>query len=494
MKKYSKREFLKFLGLGIAFAPFVSLYSACDGTPATKEKDNSPKESIEPIDDSTDISKASVDDVILLKRDDKEFSKFNLGFNGRIKKLPKYIAVCKTTLGVQFAIALARKEHLPIAVKSGGHSFEGFSSNDEGLVINLSQMKKTEWLDENTIAIEPGCLLQEIQSVTFAQKRLIPSGSCGTVGIAGLTLGGGYGFFSRKYGFTCDNLIDVEFIDGLGKSHKASEHKDLFWALRGGGNGNYGVATKFIFKTHPMPQNFAAHVLKFRNLDAVRFSTLLETWFECTKTFANEAFCAFVLNGKTLTILATTFGDINNLESNISKLIAMADSKSFSNTALPQAMKRYYGRTGPILFKNASAGLYKGHEDIAGVAKQIFEKVVAAKGMIYQINTLGGKINDANFENQSCYPHRALPYLSELQAYWENSNQESKLLDAFESIQSVIKQQGINAQYRNYPDINFTNWQEAYYGNNYGKLLQIKNQLDPDNIFQYPQCITNNAV
>ena len=498
MKTYSKREFLKIMGLGLAFLPFISLYTACSGSNQSEQKgeasDKEPgtapqaaKSSQEEKD--LDITKASPDDVILLKRTDEQFTGLNKGFNGRIKKLPLYIALCKTTLGVQYAVAHAQKEKLPVAVKSGGHSFEGFSSNDGGLVINLSQMKGVSWGDQLQVSLQPGCLLQEVQAALFSKQRLIPTGSCGTVGIAGLTLGGGYGFFSRKYGLTCDNLVDVEFVDGKGQVHSAADNKDLFWALRGGGNGNFGVATKFVFKTEDMPATFHAQVLKFRKLDATRFTEAIQTWFSVSQTLNPEDFCAFVLNGSTLTILATTFGNKSKLEQNVAPLVSIADSATNSSTDLPQAMKRYYGRKGPILFKNASAGLYKSYEDIAAIAPQIFEKVVAAKGMIYQINTLGGAINDKAFESASCYPHRALPYLSELQAYSDNQAQEAGLLRAFEDIQRLIRKQGVTAQYRNYPDINFPDWQQAYYGNNYEKLQKVKQALDPDNLFQYPQSI-----
>lgn len=492
MQKYSKRTFLKFLGLGIAFAPFISLYSACndDTSGGPGSNSNGPEEAPVPeTEKSVKVADADPNDIILLKRDDAAFAEMNVGFNARIKKMPKYIAVCKTTKGVQYAIALATSEQLPVAVRSGGHSFEGFSSNDGGLVINLSRMDGMDWQEGHMISLGPGCLLRDIQKVTFAEKRLIPAGSCGTVGIAGLTLGGGYGFFSRKYGLTCDNLIEVEFVDGLGNIHQASKDDALFWALRGGGNGNFGVATKFIFRTQPMPAQFVAHTLKFRGLDAGRFTLLLRTWFECAGSLAPEDFCAFVLNGRTLTVLATTFGDAAKLAGSIAPLLENADSKVQSTTALPEAMKRYHGRNGPILFKNASAGLYKGYEDIASIAGDIFEKVVAAKGMIYQINTLGGAIDDEQWGARSCYPHRALPFLSELQAYWERPAQEAALLAAFGDIQTLIREQGITAQYRNYPDIDLTNWQEAYYGSNYSTLQEVKKRLDPKNVFQHPQSI-----
>lgn len=498
MQKYSKRTFLKFLGLGIAFAPFISLYSACGNGTSGEQGDTArdgPDEVQEPdAENPVAIGAADPEDMILLKRDDATFEEMNIGFNARIKKMPKYIAVCRTTKGVQLAIALAISEKLPVAVRSGGHSFEGFSSNDGGLVINLSRMDQAAWQEDDMVALGPGCLLRDVQKVTFDERRLIPAGSCGSVGIAGLTLGGGYGFFSRKYGLTCDSLAEVEFVDGLGNIHYASKDDELFWALRGGGNGNFGVATKFIFRTQAMPKRFVAHTLKFRGLDAGRFTLLLRTWFECAGALAAEDFCAFVLNGRTLTVLATTFGDAGRLAGSIAPLIEKADGKTQSTTALPQAMKRYHGRNGPVLFKNASAGLYRGFEDIASIAGDIFEQVVAAKGMIYQINTLGGAIDDHQFGERSCYPHRALPFLSELQAYWERPAQEAELLAAFESIQSLIRGQGISAQYRNYPDINFPNWQEAYYGGNYSKLQAAKRRFDPRNRFQHPQSIIAHGV
>jgi FAD/FMN-containing dehydrogenase len=490
MKKYSKREFLKLMGLGIAFAPFISFFEACN---SETQPDHQNQDDSTPTDTDKQPealgSSMNPEDLILLKREDSKFKEYNQSFNGRIKKLPLFIALCKTTKGVQQAVRYAKTENLQIAVKSGGHSFEGFSNNNDGLVINLSQMKAIEWLDDNKVMVEPGCILQEIQNALFPRKRLIPTGSCGTVGIAGLALGGGYGFFSRKYGLTCDSIESMEIVDGLGQIHNTKDNKELEWALKGGGNGNFGVVTKFVFKTESMPSDFHAHVLKYRKLTKERFVTILEQWFTCTQTMLDEEFCAFVLNGSTLTILATSFGNKDALSKNIQTLVSLADSHSASTAALAKAMKRYYGRTGPILFKNASAGLYQSYRDIADIAAAIFEKVVQTKGMIYQINTLGGKINNPAFEEQSCYPHRALPYLSELQAYWEHPAQEPKLLDAFESIQSLIRNKGVTAQYRNYPDINFPDWEHAYYGKNYTKLQTLKKQFDPDGIFNYEQGI-----
>lgn len=473
----------------MVMAPFYSILSACKGN-----SNDIPKEALRTKKPSTKLPEkenivVSEEDVVLLKRADAAFEKYRKGFNARVQKIPKYIALCKNTKGVQYAIQLARKEGIKVSIRSGGHSFEGFSSNDDGMVINLTMMNAIKWEEGNTVSLGPACLLIEIQQELFSKQRLIPTGSCGTVGIAGLTLGGGYGFFSRKYGLTCDSLIEVEFIDAQGTVHYASKNKDLMWALKGGGNGNFGVATKFTFRTQVMPKNFYAHVMKFRKLNVENFSEILKTWFEVSKQMAEEDFGAFVLNGSTLTVLTTTFGNRKLLEIKLLPLTALADSHTISDTDLPKAMRRYYGRKGPIYFKNASAGLYQSFEDLKRIAPLIFEKVADSKGLIFQINTLGGNINTPEFEEGSCYPHRKLPYLSELQAYYDHKEQEGSLLKLFEEVQLIIRKEGITAQYRNYPDVNFPNWQQAYYGTHYEKLQKIKAIFDPENIFSYPQSI-----
>jgi len=189
-------------------------------------------------------------------------------------------------------------------------------------------------------------------------------------------------------------------------------------------------------------------------------------------------------------VLLTTYQRYPDFEQQIAPLTALADSTSPTLGAdLPKAMKRYYGRKGPIYFKNASAGLYRGSEDILKISDRLFEMVALNPGIVFQVNTLGGKIADPGFEAASCYPHRRLPYLGELQAYWEDPSQEARLTGAFEAIQALFRDSGITAHYRNYPDINFKDWETAYYGRNYGRLQAVKRKYDPEDLFHYPQSV-----
>jgi hypothetical protein len=483
---YTKREFLKIMGLGLIFLPLASCFN--NVADKKKTKDASPKTPDAPP--NSHDAKLSETDVVLLKRDDTAYEKFNQGFNKRLHFLPKYIAVCKTVTGVQYAIEKAKKENLKVAVKSGGHSFEGFSNNNGGMVINLSQMKKITWLANDEVEVEPGCLLQDIQAEFFPKKRLLPAGSCGTVGIAGLALGGGYGFFSRKFGFTCDSLLEVNMVAADGKTYSTRDDAELLWACKGGGNGNFGVVTSFRFKTYDMPPVFDSYVLKCRNMDAARFAQTVNAWFDVSEKLPPEGFAAYVLNGSTLTVLITTYKTYADFEQNIQPLTAIADSVSpVLQADLPKAMKRYYGRKGPINFKNASAGLYKGREDVLNIKDALFNTIIQNKGIVFQINTLGGKIADATFEQHSCYPHRHFSYLGELQAYWDNDSAAAPLISAFESIQSLFANNGVTAHYRNYPDINFKDWEHAYYGSNYARLQHVKSKYDKESLFSYPQGI-----
>ncbi len=368
---------------------------------------------------------------------------------------------------------------------------EGFSSNNGGLVINMSAMKNIEWLDNETVKVNPGCKLAEIYDALLPKKKIIPGGSCAGVGIGGLVLGGGYGLMARKFGLTCDSLQGITMVDGMGKIITASGTDELLWACKGGNNGNFGVVTELTFKTHTAPASMQSHRFRAYKVSAARAKAILQKWFELTATLPVECFSAFVLNGKTLYILLTNIGKQTTAVKNVIAGLKAVTDKTTYNTPQPlaKALKVYYGKQAPLYFKNASAGLYRNFEEINPFIEKALDIVVSTPGMIYQVNTLGGNIQNAAFESGSSFPHRACPYFSELQTYWEMPSQEKRLLEKFEQVQQVFTGNGIKAQYRNYPDINFTNWPELYYGSNYKRLQAVKAQYDPGNVFRYEQSL-----
>jgi FAD/FMN-containing dehydrogenase len=427
----------------------------------------------------------------LYKKGDSEYDILRKGFNKRIEQFPAAIALCKTTEEVSQAVHYGIENKLPISIKSGGHSFEGFSGNNDGLVINLSEMNEISWNNEETISVGPGCKLSELYDATLPKNKILPAGSCGGVGVGGLALGGGYGFFSRKYGLTCDSLLELTMVDGKGNIVKTTEEKELLWACKGGGNGNFGVITNMKFKLKAAPEFFQSYRFKTKNVPVEKAQEVLEKWFTITANLPLSCFSAFVLNGNFLYILLTNYETkVEGLSNIINQLSAIVDSTSVgTKTPLSRALKVFYGRPNPLNFKNSSAGFYKNYDDIKNCIAAVLEKVIHTPGMIYQINTLGGMVNNPGLALKSSYSHRDQNYLSELQSYWDNNYREEKMIRNFEEVQQLFYENGIRKQYRNYPDIHFKNYENAYYGNNYSRLQKVKLKYDPDNIFDYAQGI-----
>ena len=179
------------------------------------------------------------------------------------------IAQCESPSDVQRCIAFAREHGVEIAARSGGHSYGGYSSCP-GLVIDVSQMQgisvDAATADGQGIAtVGAGAILIDVYSRLAGRGLLLPGGSCPTVGIAGLALGGGVGVFSRAYGLTCDQLAKVKIVtaDGVVRRCGPGQNEDLYWASRGGGGGNFGIATSFEFRAHPIPAAIALFTLEW---------------------------------------------------------------------------------------------------------------------------------------------------------------------------------------------------------------------------------------
>lgn len=164
------------------------------------------------------------------------------------------IVNCKDVADVIAAVTFAREHGLLLAIRGGGHNGGGLGTCDDGLVVDLSSMKGTS-VDPvaRTVRAEGGCTWGEVDHATHAFGLATPSGIISTTGVGGLTLGGGLGYLTRKYGLTIDNLLsaDVVLADGSFVTASEEENEDLFWAIRGGG-GNFGVVTSFLFRLHPV--------------------------------------------------------------------------------------------------------------------------------------------------------------------------------------------------------------------------------------------------
>jgi FAD/FMN-containing dehydrogenase len=183
-------------------------------------------------------------------------------YNGMIDKHPAAIVHCTGPGDVAAAIAVARDEGLDLSVRGGGHSAPGFGTNDGGIVIDLSRLQDVVVdADARTVRAGGGCTWRVFNDGTHAYSLATTGGIIGSTGIAGLTLGGGIGYLTRKYGLSCDNLLSAEVVTAEGEVLKASEtaNEELFWALRGG-SGNFGVVTTFEYRLHPVAEIYGGPI------------------------------------------------------------------------------------------------------------------------------------------------------------------------------------------------------------------------------------------
>lgn len=190
----------------------------------------------------------------LITPNDSVYDTARAVYNGMIDKRPALIAQCVDVADVMAAINFARDSGMPLAVRGGGHNGPGLGTVDKGLVIDLQRMKGIR-IDPSarTAQVQGGCTWGDVDHAGQAFGLTTPSGFISSTGVGGLTLGGGIGYLSRKYGLTIDNLIGVDLVlaDGSFVTANANQNPDLFWAVRGGG-GNFGVVTSFEFKLHPV--------------------------------------------------------------------------------------------------------------------------------------------------------------------------------------------------------------------------------------------------
>lgn len=212
-------------------------------------------------------------------------------YNGMIDKRPRWIARCVDAADIMTGVRFARENDVLLAIRGGGHNGPGLGSCDDGLVLDLSPMKGVR-VDpaSKTVRAEPGCTQGDVDHATHAFGLAVPAGVVSTTGLAGLTLGGGTGYLTRKHGLTIDNLLEADLVlaDGRFVTASEKENEDLFWAIRGGG-GNFGVVTSFRFQAHPVSHVYGG--LTF--FDVEQAETVLKWYREYLPAAPEEVCCIY---------------------------------------------------------------------------------------------------------------------------------------------------------------------------------------------------------
>ncbi|GGY96371.1 FAD-binding oxidoreductase [Streptomyces poonensis] len=457
-------------------------------------------------------------DGSLVRPGDDSWGTARLLYNTRFDGLkPAAIAYPSHPDDIGTLLAYARNRDVRVSIRNGGHSYAGWSSGDGRLVIDVSELG-TIRASANEAVIGAGAKLIDVYRALAAKGVTIPAGSCPTVGVSGLTLGGGHGVASRAYGLTCDSLTQVTLITADGKRHTANagENEDLFWALRGAGNGNFGVVTELRFRTHPAPRSVTADM----RWPWSRAADVVTAWQEWGPDQPGEIWSACHLAsaaGGTPSVSVTafslgTYGELQNAVDRLADRIgAPASGVSLRRRSYEESMEVYAGCSsfatdaqchlpGATPGRTAAGALgretYAARSDFfdrslppAGV-QALLTRISGVSGGTGSIvlTALGGKINEVS-PTATSFVHRRSRMLAQYLVSWPAGGSGTAAESWLASAHRAMSRYASGAAYQNYTDPTLTDWREAYYGEAASRLTAVKRKYDPERFFTFPQAL-----
>ncbi|MCU4750517.1 FAD-binding oxidoreductase [Halobacteria archaeon AArc-curdl1] len=454
-----------------------------------------------PEDAVQDLTERFHGEVVL--PEDEGYDDARAVWNGMIDKYPAIIAYCSGTADVISAVNFAREHDLLVAVRSGGHNVAGSAVCDDGIVIDLSEMNGV-WVDpdERTAWVQAGATLGDLDYETQAFGLATPLGVVSDTGVAGLTLGGGVGHLRNKYGLSCDNLASVDIVtaDGEYLTPSEDENEDLFWGIRGGG-GTVGVVTGFEFDLHPVgpevatglvfyPGHDAGEVLRaFREIEDSAPDEL--TTLVSAGVFPEEElFSADVVDEFKIAILGMYADSPEEGEKVIEPLRELADPLADFSGRMPYTeFQQLFDEDYPDGMRYYWNSLYL--ESLSGdVIDCVIEWADAAPSPLSTVDVwpLGGAITDVGF-NESAFPGREVPHLLGVEANWEDAEQDEANISWARECLDDMQQFSDGSVYLNFPGFfeDSDEMLETTFGDAYDRLVALKNQYDPTNLFSSSQ-------
>jgi hypothetical protein len=432
---------------------------------------------------------------------------------------PRAIAYCQSAEDVARSIAFATAHDVPFAARSGGHSYAAYS-NSSGLVIDVSRLAAIAVDTSANIArVGAGAALIDVYNTIGSHDRLLPGGSCPTVGIAGLALGGGIGVFARRYGMTCDNIRSVTLVTADARTLTAdrTQYADLLWACQGGGGGNYGVVTSFEFDVHPMPE-VTLFTLQYPWEAA---ATVLHAWQECIGAAPDELWSNCLLQSQgTYGFLAQVAGvycgspaETASALSTLRSAIATEPTASFigSNDYL-SAMEIEAGCSGLTIaachvapesphgaLSRTAYSAKSSYVDGPMTSSQISSVVAAVERLRAEAPDLGGGLAFDSYggvinrvaPGETAFVHRDKLACIQASYSWSTYSTLAEI-NAGANWLTWLGTDVFNpatGAYQNYIDPDLADWDSAYYGSNLERLVTTKKKYDPDDRFVFAQSI-----
>lgn len=446
--------------------------------------------------------KGSVKGEVILPIDDSYESARKV-WNAMIDKRPALIVRCATTSDVVHAVNFAKGNLLPLAVRGGGHNIAGSAICDDGIVIDLSQMKAASIdIGARRATIEGGATLADFDAATQAHGLATPLGINSTTGIAGLTLGGGFGWLSRKYGMTIDNLESAEVVTAAGEVVRASAtvRPDLFWALRGGG-GNFGVVTRFEFRLHPVGPDLLSGLIVYPIAEA---KAVLQQYREFIAKAPDELSVWTVLraapplpflpekvHGQGMIALALLYaGDPVQGQALIEPLRKFGTP--LGEHVGVQPYTAWQQAFDPLLTPGAR-NYWKSH-NFSVLKDGLFDAVIEYIGKLPspQCEIFFGAIGGATARpapGSAAYPHRDAQFVMNVHGRWADPADDERGIRWARDFFKASAPFASGGVYVNFLTADEGDRVSAAYGQNYDRLAQIKRKYDPENLFSTNQNI-----
>jgi FAD/FMN-containing dehydrogenase len=444
---------------------------------------------------------------------DAAYGQARLVYNERFDAIhPLGIVQPSSVADVRAAVRWARKSDVRLAARSGGHSYAGYSTT-AGLVVDLRRLGGIAFHKPSAmVTVAAGARIVDVEAALAAHGRAIPAGSCATVGIGGLTLGGGVGLASRRLGTTSDNLVSLGIVtaDARYLTCSKTDHADLFWANRGGGGGNFGIVTHFVFRTHTVGDvsYFFAEWPWSRGADVVH------AWQDFAPHAPDELFsiCALQTGGTQPSVrcFGQYLGPESTLRTVLTPLTRVDGIRlSTGTSAYFDAQLRWAGCLGKAVAECHLAGetprgtltraSFRAKSDyvnepltpgaIATMRRWIERaQTVGFGSAALLLDSYGGAINRVP-PAATAFVHRNALCSAQYLAYWYRPSGAAGAASWIRAFHAAMRPHVSGFAYQNYIDRDLWSWRHAYYGSNYERLREVKRAVDPDWFFRFPQAI-----
>jgi FAD/FMN-containing dehydrogenase len=424
-------------------------------------------------------------------------------WNATIDKRPAIIARSATTSDVVRGVNFARDNGLVLAVRGGGHNIAGNAICDDGIVIDLSQMTAVRVdPDGRRASVEGGATLANVDAATQAHGLATPLGINSTTGVAGLTLGGGFGWLSRKHGMTVDNLESAEVVTAAGEVVRASatEHPDLFWALRGGG-GNFGVVTRFEFRLHAVGPDLLSGLIVYSIAEA---KSVLQQYREFMAKAPDDLsvwtvlrkapplpFLPAEVHGKEIVALALLYtGDPRQGQLLIEPLRTFGAPVGEHIGVQPYVA---WQQTFDPLLTPGARNYWKSH-NFSTLHDGLFDAVIEYIGTLPSpqceifFAAIGGATTRPSPES-AAYAHRDARFVMNVHGRWEHAADDKRCIAWARDFFNASAPFASGGVYVNFLTADEGDRVRSAYGPNYDRLARVKSKYDPDNLFRMNQNI-----